>query len=464
MTSGLQALSIGELARLTSAELQGDADLAGVGGVSIDSRTTRSGEVFFAIVGPRYDGHDFVGDAVARGALAVVASREIPKPPVPLLRVGSTTRALQDVARHVRTSSGVRLVAITGSTGKTTTKEMTAALLRSHGPLLKSTGNLNNEYGLPLTLLGLEPEHRLAVVELGMSAAGELRTLTTIARPDIAVITNVAAVHLANFATERAIAEAKAEILEGLSDDGIAVLNHDDPELRRIGTRHEGRVIWFGRHRDCDVSAERWRGTIFGMRFELRVAGQSAEVALPLAGQHHTLNFLAAAAAAHALGVDPGRMAEAALEMTAPPQRGRVQRLGQGVTLLDDSYNSNPRAVEAAVRALGLAPAGRRVAFLGDMLELGPAAAARHAETAASVAGSLDVMVGVGAHAGDLREGAERTRDDTEHHAFEDAAAAAASACDIVQAGDAVLVKGSRGVRMESVVEALVAHFGRLGE
>ena len=298
MTIGLQALSIGDLAQLTSADLQGAAGAASVSGVSIDSRTTRSGEVFFAIVGSRYDGHDFVADALARGAVAVVASREIQTPPVPLLRVGSTTRALHDLARHLRISSGVRLVAITGSTGKTTTKEMAATLLRSQGPLLKSTGNLNNEYGLPLTLLGLEAEHRLAVVELAMSAAGELRTLTAIARPDIAVITNVAAVHLAHFASERAIAEAKAEILEGLSDDGIAVLNHDDPELRRIGARHEGRVIWFGRHRDCEVSAERWRGTIFGMRFELRVAGQSVEVALPLAGQHHTLNFLAAAGAA----------------------------------------------------------------------------------------------------------------------------------------------------------------------
>ena len=464
VSRGLQALSLGDLARAMSADLHGDADRGGLGGVSIDSRTIAVGEVFFAIVGPRFDGHDFVADAVARGAAVVVASREIPEPPVPLLRVGSTTRALQDLARYVRTSAGIPLIAITGSTGKTTAKEMTAALLRDRGPVLKSAGNLNNEFGLPLTLLGLEHEHQVAVVELGMSAAGELRTLTRIARPDIAVITNVSAVHLANFLTERDIADAKAEILEGLGRDGVAVLNHDDPELRRIGARHEGRVVWFGRHRDCEVSAERWRGTIFGMRFELHVASRAVEVALPLAGRHHTQNFLAAAAAAHALGVDAERMVEAALEMTPAPHRGQVLRLGQGVTLLDDSYNSNPRAVEAAVDALDLAPRGRRVAFLGDMLELGSAAPAQHAETAALVAPKLDVIVGVGEHAGDLREGAERAGHGTQHHAFEDAAAAAAGLGEIVRAGDAVLVKGSRGLRMEGVVDALVACFGTVRE
>ncbi len=464
LSSGLEALSLGEWARAMSADMHGDADRTGLRRVSIDSRTIAPGEAFFAIVGPRFDGHDFVADAVARGAAVVVASREIPEPPVPLLRVGSTTRALQDLARHVRTSAGVPLIAITGSTGKTTAKEMTAALLRSRGPVLASAGNLNNEFGLPLTLLGLAHEHRVAVVELAMSAAGELRTLTEIARPDIAVITNVAAAHLANFQTERDIADAKAEILEGLGHDGVAVLNHDDPELRRIGARHEGRVVWFGQHRDCDVSAESWRGTIFGMRFKLRVASRAVEVALPLAGRHHASNFLAAAAAAHVLGVDAEHMVEAALEMSAAPHRGQVLRLGQGVTLLDDSYNSNPRAVEAAVQALDLAPRGRRVAFLGDMLELGPSAPALHAETAAAVAPKLDVMVGVGQHTGDLLEGARRAGHGTEHHAFDDAAAAAAGLGEIVEAGDAVLVKGSRGLRMESVVDALVAHFGAVRE
>jgi UDP-N-acetylmuramoyl-tripeptide--D-alanyl-D-alanine ligase len=281
--------------------------------VSIDTRTLHPGELFAAIRGPRFDGHAFIADAVGAGAAALLIDRDAALPAgLPVLRVADTTRALGDLARHLRRASGLPVAAVTGSAGKTTTREMLAAMLRRHGPVLSSSGNLNNRYGLPLTLFRLSEDQRAAVLELGMSAAGELRELSAIAQPDVAVITLIAAAHLASFDSLRQIADAKAEILEGLNPGGAAVLNREDPELRRIGERHTGTVLWFGRDRSCDVSVERWRGTIHGQRFDLRVGRRVMDVALPLPGPHFMWNFAAAAAAAHRLGVSPDDIAATA--------------------------------------------------------------------------------------------------------------------------------------------------------
>jgi UDP-N-acetylmuramoyl-tripeptide--D-alanyl-D-alanine ligase len=429
-------------------------------GVSIDSRTVAPGQLFVAIAGPKFDGHDFVAQAVERGAAAVMVHRDLPAPPgVPVIRVTDTTQALKDLGRHVRLQAAIPVVAVTGSAGKTPTKEMTAALLATRGEVLKTEGNLNNQYGLPLTLLRLTPAHRFAVLELGMSAAGELRELSAIAKPDVAVITVTAPVHLEFFASVDEIAAAKAEILEGLGPDGAAVLNWEDERLRRIGKDREGKVIWFGRDRSCDVSAENWRGTVHGMRFDLRIGGKTLEVALPLPGPHFLLNFLAAAAAAHRLGISPEEIAEAATHTKAAKSRGQVVRLRTGVTLLDDSYNSNPFAVEAAVTALGMAAKGRRVVFLGDMLELGPTGPDLHRETGGKLKGRADVVVGVGSLGALIAQGA-KAAGVAATHSFADSEEAAAAAAALVKPGDAVLVKGSRGARMERVVEALTSGLG----
>jgi UDP-N-acetylmuramoyl-tripeptide--D-alanyl-D-alanine ligase len=428
-------------------------------GVSIDSRSLVPGQLFVAIAGPRFDGHDFLQDAARRGATAALVHKDVRAPQgLELVRVGDTTKALADLARRVRDAAGVPVVGITGSAGKTTTKEMTAAILEARGSVLKTEGNLNNQYGLPLTLLRLRPEHTAAVLELGMSAAGELRALTGVARPDVAVITNVAPVHLEFFASVDAIAAAKAEILEGLGPEGTAVLNGDDPRLRRIGAARRGRTLWFGRDRALDVSAEGWRGTAFGSRFDLRVGGRSADVALPLGGLHALSNFLAAAAAAHALGIDAEAIAEAALRVRPARHRGEVLRLRGGVTLLDDCYNSNPVAVEAAVATLAMAGGRRRVAVLGDMLELGPTAVEVHRETGTRIGDRLDVLVAVGPLSTHLLEGAAAGGASLTH--FSDARSAAEALPGLVQGGDAVLVKGSRGVGLEAVVEALVRELG----
>jgi len=454
-------LTTDEVARATGGTLSAPAAPAvPLEGVSIDSRTLRPGQLFVAIVGPHFDGHDFVAAAAEKGAAAALVQRLVATV-LPQVLVEDTTAALARLAAHVRRQSAVPVVAVTGSAGKTTTKEMTAALLGARGPVLKTEGNLNNQYGLPLTLLRLLPEHTSAVLELGMSAPGELRALSALARPDVAIITMVAPVHLEFFPSVDAIAEAKAEILEGLGPGGVAVLNGDDARVRRATAGFKGRVLWFGRDRAFDVSAENWRGTVHGMRFDLRLFGRTLDLALPLAGPHFMMNFLAAAAAAHHLGVDADTIAARALEMKPAKSRGEVTRLGRGVTLLDDSYNSNPAAVEAAVAALDLSARGRRVAFLGDMLELGPEGPRLHRETGAKVAETLDVLVGVGPLGREIVEGARTAgMGDGVLFAFEDSAAAAAAVPDMVGPGDAVLVKGSRGARMEKVVAALRAFFG----
>jgi UDP-N-acetylmuramoyl-tripeptide--D-alanyl-D-alanine ligase len=453
-------LTIGEMATATGGRVLAGAPGLSFAGVSIDSRTLQPGQLFVAIAGPRFDGHAFLAAAQARGAAAALVHTDVEAPAgLPLVRVADTTTALADLARHVRRTAAIPVVAITGSTGKTTTKEMAAALLALQGPVLKTEGNLNNQYGLPLMLLKLDAEHRAAVLELGMSAAGELAALSRIALPDVAVITNVAPVHLEFFASVDAIAAAKAEILLGLSPSGVAVLNGDDPRLRALGERHPGRVLWFGRDRRFYASAEHWRGSAAGMRFDLVLEGRKHDVALPLAGAHFVSNFLAAAAAAHHLGLSAEAIAEAASQLAAAPHRGQLLRLPGGLTLVDDSYNSNPVAVEAAVGALAMAAGQRRVAFLGDMLELGSTGPELHRQTGERIAGGLDVVVAVGPLAAHLADGVASRGKPV--HRFPDAAAAAAAAGDLVRTGDAVLVKGSRGMRMEQVVDALGERFGR---
>jgi UDP-N-acetylmuramoyl-tripeptide--D-alanyl-D-alanine ligase len=295
-----------------------------------------------------------------------------------------------------------------------------------------------------------------------MSAPGELRALSALASPDVAVITRVAPVHLEFFPSVDAIAEAKAEILEGLRPGGTAVLNGDDPRVRAIGERHRARVVWFGRDPRFDVSAGNERAEALPlMRFDLRLGGRTVDVALPLAGPHNVENFLAAAAVAHILGVPAEAVAAAAPSLRPARHRGEVRRLGQGVVLLDDCYNSSPEALEAAVVALALAPGRRRVAVLGDMLELGPAGPALHRERGRALGGRVDVVVGVGPLAAEIVEGAREAGVPAGSlHRFDAAGEAATALRELVRPADAVLVKGSRGVRLEAVVDALAALLG----
>ncbi len=462
---------VADAAAVVGGRVNGAADAA-FDGAAIDSRALRGGELFVAFAGSSTDGHRFVADAFARGAAAamVAEGEELAEPPAgrALLAVPDTFRALHDLARATRRRTPERLVGITGSAGKTTTKELLAAMLGARFRVARTKGNFNNLYGLPLTLLDVPDGTEWLVAEMGMSTAGELRQLSELGRPDVALFTVVRPAHLEFFGSVRAIAEAKAELLAGLAADGLVVANADDPEVARIARAHSTsraggrRVVWYGvhsLHAAADVRAEDVApapdGAV-GSRFTLAAGGESVAVSLPLHGLYNVENCLAAAACAWALGVALPAIAAAVAGAEPAAKRGVVHRLAGAVTLIDDSYNSNPDAVARALESAALLPAARRWAVLGDMRELGPEAPRFHREAGErAAAAGFSPVAGVGPLARELAEGA-RAMGATAHW-LPDAAAAAEWAAGELRDGDLVLVKGSRGVALEAVVARLAS-------
>jgi UDP-N-acetylmuramoyl-tripeptide--D-alanyl-D-alanine ligase len=449
--------------------------LARLAGVSIDSRTLRDGELFVAIHGPRHDGHAFVAAALAAGAPAgVVARGRLADFPEEVRRrlfaVDDPRGGLQQLARAVRRKWGAqgggrRLVAITGSTGKTTTKEILAALLGARLRVLKSEGNLNNEYGLPLTLLRLEEEHEAAVVEVGMSRRRELARLAEICEPEVGVVTNVAPVHLEFFASVEEIALAKRELIEGLRGAGsVAVLNANDARVARFAEVAPGRVVTFGDAGDFRAENAASHGAN-GWEFEVVTPQARARLRLSLGGPHLE-NALAALAAASVLGVGLDEAAQVFPRLRAAPMRGEVLRFREGFTVINDCYNSNPLALEAMLRLLAETPgARRRILLAGEMLELGPASGELHRAAGRRAAGAVDWIIGVQGGAQEIVAGAIEAGHPKPQAAFyESSEEAAKAACDLVRDGDLLLVKGSRGVKMERIVEALRAKYALADE
>jgi UDP-N-acetylmuramoyl-tripeptide--D-alanyl-D-alanine ligase len=452
-------------------------------GYSIDSRTIRPRELFFAIKGENYDGHSFVGDALARGATAAVVSREFATAESSagglmtassirhkLIPVADTLAALQSLASSVLKAWGGRETAVTGSMGKTTTKEMTAAVLERAGRVMKTTGNLNNYYGLPLSILKMESDGNhaydfdFAVLEMGMNHKGELTELTRIAPPDLGIVTNVAPVHLEFFDSVDAIADAKAELVLGVKPGGAAVLNADDERVARMREiRNDIDLRTFGLERRADVMArDITSGGLGGTRFTLVSPRGEIEAHLPLAGRHNLYNALAAAAAADCYGVPLERIAEGLGKFSGAKMRGEVLRFKQGFTLVDDSYNSNPRALVEMVRTMcATQSCRRRIVVAGEMLELGEAGPKLHKEAGRQIAGlGVDLLVGVRGLAREIVAGAREAGMSHEKAIFRDTPDEAA---EVVLAqlreGDLVLVKGSRGVKTEAVVEKVKQGF-----
>ncbi len=428
---------------------------AAASGYSIDSRTLQAGELFFAVKGERLDGHDFVEAALAAGAVGAVVSKEqLPRYAVKtgLLAVADTLAALQTLGAAVRRLWGKPLIAVTGSTGKTTTKDAIAHLLATRFRVFKSEGNLNNHFGLPLQLLRLEPEHEIAVVELGMSQAGEIRALARLAQPQIGVVTNVAPVHLGFFTSVAEIARAKYELVAALPADGTAVLNADDEYVAQFGRDFQGRVITYALHHPADVRAEaiEGRGTE-GSRFEL-VAGPSRQpAALPLLGTYNIYNALAAAVVALERGLTPAEAARALATLQPGRLRGQVLEVS-GVTVINDCYNSNPKALDAMADTLAGMPARRRIAVAGEMLELGPTAADLHRRCGAHLAArGVDVVIGVRGLAEHLVAAAREAGVDARFVASPEEAGEWLAR--EAEAGDVVLLKASRGVRLERALE-----------
>lgn len=445
-------------------------------GYSIDSRTLRSGELFFAIRGENNDGHRFVGDALEKGALAAVVAGDFESssatrcPEVKLIRVGDTLTSLQSLAAAVVRSWKGRLVAVTGSSGKTTTKDLTAAALSGSGPVIKSTGNLNNQYGLPLSVLRMESdgaraeEFKFAVFEMGMNHAGEIALLTRIAPPDIGVVTNVGAAHLEFFKSVDEIAAAKAEMVLGIRPGGTAVLNADDERVSRMRLLRQDITIYtFGFEQPADVTAREIESTgLSGTSFILVTRQGKIKVTLPLFGRHNLSNALAAAAIADMCEVPLDSIGSALETASSARMRGELLRLAGGITVIDDSYNSNPRALREMVTSLASVAGGRRIVAAGEMLELGESSADLHREAGRFIAGQkIDLLVGVRGMAREIVAGAVAADLAGDKALFcdtpEEAGELLAVEC---RQGDVVLVKGSRGVRMEKAVEVLKRRLG----
>lgn len=431
-----------------------------VTGCSIDSRTVGAGELFFAVKGERFDGHDFVAAAVARGAIGAVVSRArvatLPDEALamPLLIAEDSLVALQSLASHVRRRWGKRVVAITGSAGKTTTKEAIAAALATKFNVLKSQGNLNNAYGLPLQLLRLEPEHDYAVVEMGMNHLGEIAALCRIATPDWGVVTNVGTAHIENFTEGQAgIARAKYELIAALPANGVAFLNCSDQYVSQFGRDFRGKAVYFGIGPCGDPAILDVKEDPSGLHVHYSAGEHDGHFTLHLLGAHNAQNAIAGLAVAREAGVGL-KEAIAALETLTPgSKRGEVLEIA-GATILNDSYNSNPEALKSMVRTLAARPAQRRILIAGEMLELGQHAQQLHAACGKAAADAgLDLVVGVRGNAQHLAAAA--CWGGVAAIFLPDAPAAGEWLARNIQPGDVVLIKGSRGVQLERAIEVL---------
>jgi UDP-N-acetylmuramoyl-tripeptide--D-alanyl-D-alanine ligase len=422
---------------------------------SIDSRTIGPGQLFFAVKGERLDGHDYVAAALEKGAVgAVVRKDQLDRYPdkTRLLAVDDTLIALQTLAMAVRKLWGKPLVGVTGSAGKTTTKEAIAHVLASRYRVLKSEGNFNNHFGLPLMLLKLEPEHEVAVIEMGMSHAGEIRALARIAQPEIGVVTNVAPVHLEFFDSIAGIARAKYELIESLPASGTAVLNADDEFVSQFGRGFKGKVITYGTSATADIRPEnvQTRGAE-GSEFDVVITGSREHARLPLVGEHNILNALAAVAAGLARGLKPAEAVGALATLAPPDKRGQVVQLGN-ITVINDCYNSNPKALRAMVDALAAMKAGRRIVVAGEMLELGPAGEEMHRAVGQHAAEKkIDVLIGVRGLAQAMVGAARQAGLKAEFVATPEEAGEWLSR--ETRNGDVVLLKASRGVKLEKALE-----------
>ena len=457
------ALTAELVAQATAGRLASGSPATAFTSVSIDSRTIEPGALFVAIRGERVDGHAYVSAALDRGAAGALVSEPMAGSySGAIVVVPDTVAALQQLGRAVRRQSGARVVAITGSAGKTSTKELIADVLSAKYRVFRNRGNLNNHIGLPLSLTGLASGPDVAVVELGMNHAGEIRTLVGIAEPDVRVWTNVGDAHIGHFGSREMVAQAKAEILEAATSSTMAVVNADDALLMSHVRNFPGRLVTFGFDPAATVRATSVIDRGFdGATVSLRTSTSTLTLEVYLPGRAHLMNVLAAVAVGLEFGVTPGDLAARVSAARAVARRGAEIRLANGARVIDDSYNASPAATSAMLQALSVTQAeGRRIAFLGEMLELGQSSRALH-ETCgrqAAVSG-VDLLIAVGGPDADgLISGAiaaglaeDRTR------RFADAPTAAASVAALVGPGDLVLVKGSRGTRMDLVVDRLAA-------
>lgn len=453
-------LSLEQVTKLTGGQLLRGNPETTVLSWAFDSRQAGPGSLFFALKNKR-DGHDYVRDAYEKGAIAACISEVVSglPPDFGLIKVADPLKALQTLAARVVQQASIKIVGITGSLGKTTTKEFIARLLSEKFKVLKSPGNFNNQLGVPISILSMDSSHEIAVLEMGTSRPGEIKQLTQIAPPDIAVITGIAPVHLEFFQNLEEIALAKKEILDGAREGALAVLRGDDPLVRKIAADYpQDRVFFFGCHEDCLIRAEnlKYHG-LNGLSFDLIYGQDKAPVKLPLLNQALVSDFLAACAVSFSLGLKLAEISPAFSDLPETEHRGRLLQFENGIKIYDDSYNSNPVALTEVLKSLGQIPAQRKIAVLGDMLELGPQEIDFHREVGRKIVKyGWDVLVTVGEKAKYLAEGAvDSGLDPNFIFSFSEATRAGSWLESFIQAGDFILIKGSRGLAMDQIVSYL---------
>nr|WP_204263895.1 UDP-N-acetylmuramoyl-tripeptide--D-alanyl-D-alanine ligase [Geodermatophilus normandii] len=462
-------MTLAEVAEAVGAALPHAAE-GTVTGVTLDSRTVGAGDLFVAVAGERVDGHDFLDAAAAAGAVAALTTR--PGGPLPALVVDDAVVALGRLAAavHARLAGGGLLtLGITGSSGKTSTKDLLGQVLAAAGPTVSPPGSFNNDIGLPLTVLSADEDTRYLVLEMGARGVGHIARLCAVARPDVGVVLNVGSAHLGEFGSADGIALAKGELVEALPESGTAVLNADDPRVAGMAPRTRARVVTTGRSEGADVRAT---GVTLDdaarARFTVAAAGEEHPVALQVVGEHQVSNALSAAAAALAAGMTPAAVAQA-LSAAQPRSRWRMEvtRRADGVTVVNDAYNANPESMRAALAALAGLPATRRVAVLGGMAELGPDADAEHERLGRdATASGVDLLVAVGPDAVGMVAGATAAgaRHGEGHGtrvvSVPDRAAALDLLSEVLVPGDVVLVKASRSHGLEVVADRLLAEGG----
>lgn len=455
------ALSADEVVSLTGGRFISRSERS-IRRAAVDSRLVEPGSLFIALPGERTDGHEHLDDAIGRGAAAILVTRPVPAAAadVTIIRVADGLAALAAVAAGWRRRFHPVVVGVTGSIAKTSTKEAVAAVLSRRFATLRSEGNRNNEVGLPLTVLELGPEHEALVVEMGMYVGGEIADLARVARPSIGVVTAVQAVHLSRIGTLEAIEQAKGELLEALPAEGMAVLNADDPVVRRMGDRTVARAISYGFADDADVRAEEVTSEgLAGMTFTLRTPTGRRAARIPTLGRLSVHNALAAAAVGVAAGLTPDEIVDGLADGWSAPHRVQLVRAGE-VVIVDDTYNASPGSVTAALQVLAELP-GRRIAVLGEMLELGEGHEDGHRIVGEAAAEAVDRLVVVGAEAAAIADGAIAAGlDPSRVVVVPDAEAALDHLRSRLRDGDVVLIKASRGIALESLVDALRAELG----
>jgi UDP-N-acetylmuramoyl-tripeptide--D-alanyl-D-alanine ligase len=459
-------LTLEEISNAVGGALEGPRNTK-VKGYSIDTRTLHAGEIFFAVKGPRFDGHEFLDQAFQKNASAVVVEeaglKTAPGGAQPMIHVRSTVAALQTLARHVRRQWRNPIIGVTGSAGKTTTKEMIAAVLGKKFTVLRSVGNLNNEFGLPLCLLRVERHQNIGVLEMGMSAKGEIRRLASIAEPNEGVVTNVNPVHLAFFKSVDEIAEAKAELLEGLHDPKVGYLNNDDSRVRAMSRKFSGKIITYGIKSVASFKVQQVQDLgLDGTAFTVHHGRRDIPFVLPLLGQHNVANAMAAVAVGVTHEVPWDQIREALAEMKPEKMRGQVVKFREGFAVIDDSYNSNPRALSEMIRFMGkIQGYQRKILVAGEMLELGPEGPEMHRNCGREAAkAGIGTIIAVQGQAAEILEGAVDTGMDRARLKFaRDAVEAGDLLAGMVKKGDAVLIKGSRGVKLEQALNTLRAAF-----